>query len=263
MNAPPGGSRRPGIALLRRVANVIAHPELIRTIGTGLNRAFVRDLLKLRDDIGFVPATIVDAGASTGAWSRAAMHVYPDAALWAFEPVPSSFAALARLKAGHPRFSCFPYALGSSNGATTLYQNAFPDSSSTLPMTPRLAEVYPHASHATEIAVEQRRLDAVTDVTMEAPALLKLDVQGAELQVLLGSGDLLDRTGVIIAEITFEELYSGQATYDELCTFLRRRGFDRFFQLRPESPERDRLQWADLAFLRSEHAMGGYGGKGR
>ena len=62
-----------------------------------------------------------------------------------------------------------------------------------------------------------------TDI--QAPALLKLDVQGFELQALAGCEDVLDRFAWVYAECSFVELYAGQALADEVIAWLRDRNF--------------------------------------
>ena len=57
------------------------------------------------------------------------------------------------------------------------------------------------------------------------PALLKLDVQGYELEALRGCEDMLDQFAYVYAECSFVELYAGQALADEVIAWLRERGF--------------------------------------
>jgi hypothetical protein len=57
------------------------------------------------------------------------------------------------------------------------------------------------------------------------PALLKLDVQGYELEALKGCETLLDRFAYAYVECSFMELYAGQALADEVVGWLQKRGF--------------------------------------
>jgi hypothetical protein len=58
-----------------------------------------------------------------------------------------------------------------------------------------------------------------------APAMLKLDVQGYELEALRGCEDLLDRFAYVYVECSFVELYVGQALADEIIAWLMERGW--------------------------------------
>jgi hypothetical protein len=52
-----------------------------------------------------------------------------------------------------------------------------------------------------------------------------IDVQGAELEVLKGAGELLDYAKFLFVEVSTFEIYSGQATFDQVHTFLCSKGF--------------------------------------
>jgi len=55
--------------------------------------------------------------------------------------------------------------------------------------------------------------------------MLKIDVQGFELQALRGCEELLDCFTYIYVECSFTELYEGQALADEIIEWLRKRNF--------------------------------------
>lgn len=54
---------------------------------------------------------------------------------------------------------------------------------------------------------------------------VKLDVQGAELEILNGAGDLLPAALGVEAEVNFVPCYEGQPLFADVDTFLRRRDF--------------------------------------
>ena len=71
-----------------------------------------------------------------------------------------------------------------------------------------------------------RLSDALPAGVIAALALLKLDVQGFELQALLwGCADVLARFAWVYVECSFMELYAGQALADAVIAWLRERGF--------------------------------------
>ena len=61
---------------------------------------------------------------------------------------------------------------------------------------------------------------------LAAPALLKIDVQGFERDVLLGSRSRLPLFRWVYVESSFTELYVGQILVPELIGFMRDAGFD-------------------------------------
>jgi hypothetical protein len=54
---------------------------------------------------------------------------------------------------------------------------------------------------------------------------MKVDVQGAELDVLRGAERSLESARVIETEVEFQELYRGQPLFTDVDRFLRERGF--------------------------------------
>ena len=100
------------------------------------------------------------------------------------------------------------------------------DSSSMLPITPRQRTIFPGTGESRTILVDVRRLDDLVQAgELKPPVLLKLDVQGYEMEVLKGCGELLDDLAYVYAEGSFVELYEGQTLADDLICWLRQREF--------------------------------------
>ena len=100
------------------------------------------------------------------------------------------------------------------------------DASSLLPITPLMSSLFPGTAEAGTAMVGVGRLaDFVCADELKPPALLKLDVQGYELEVLKGCDDLLGSFSSVYAECSFVELYRGQVLADDLIAWLRGRDF--------------------------------------
>ena len=57
------------------------------------------------------------------------------------------------------------------------------------------------------------------------PALLKIDVQGYELEALVGGEEILGKFSYIYVECSFIELYEGQALVHEVIQYLSKHQF--------------------------------------
>jgi FkbM family methyltransferase len=96
------------------------------------------------------------------------------------------------------------------------------------------------------LEILSKRLDEVISQT-EIFDFLVLDVQGAELEVIKGMGDLLAKVKWIFLEVSKKELYHGGVLEDEIDFYLRNRGFRRRFV------EWDRnAGWGDALYMREE-----------
>ncbi len=234
---------------LKRLTNLVEYPALLSTANKDLHREFVRTLLFIQNVLGKTPRTLLDIGASKGEWSRAARFMFPDAFVYAFEPIPAMVERLKPLELGDPKLRVFNLALSNRNEVAQFQLNDFSYSSSLLPMTETLGEVFPETRNFKNIDVECRRLDALTDLTLEGPVMAKLDVQGAELMVLEGFGDLIARVDVMLLEVNFEPLYEKQPTFTQLWEFLNARGFAYFLQTNPKIVDH-KLIYCDFIFFR-------------
>ena len=77
------------------------------------------------------------------------------------------------------------------------------------------------------VDVDQVRLDGILDQDID---VLKLDLQGYELDALKGCEKLLPRIKAITTEVEFVPLYEGQPLFADIDIYLRARGF-RFLNL--------------------------------
>lgn len=168
---------------------------------------------------GLRPATVIDAGANIGQFARAAAETYPDARIISFEALPEVAAHLRANLADCPRATVVESAVGNTDGTIRFFRNSYDLASSALPSA--AAE-----TTAEEIEVPVGRLDTLIDRSMlRPPVLLKLDLQGYELEALRGATALLPHVQHVLFEVAFETAYVGEASFGELYDFLRDAGF--------------------------------------
>lgn len=98
------------------------------------------------------------------------------------------------------------------------------DSSSLLPIGRRQVTALPGSEEQTINPVRTARIDKVVD-SVEEPCLMKIDVQGYELQVLQGAESLLSTIRPLLVERSFTELFLGQALAGEVVAYLHDRGY--------------------------------------
>lgn len=168
--------------------------------------------------------TIVDIGANRGQFALAARCCYPEAQIVSFEPLPGPAAVWRAVFAGDGRAELVEAAVGPESGEAEIHLSARDDSSSLLPITERQSSLFPGTGKAGTATIRVVRLDDVLPSSFEAPALLKLDVQGFELQALVGCEEVLARFDWVYVECSFVELYAGQSFADEVIDWLHDRG---------------------------------------
>jgi FkbM family methyltransferase len=120
-------------------------------------------------------------------------------------------------------------ALGARSGPATLHRAVEPACSSLYPPDPELIERRPGlavTALAGESQVELVTLDeAMAGIGAPPVDVLKMDLQGAELDVLRGAERTLASVRAIAVEVAFNPMYRGQPLFADVDRHLRARGF--------------------------------------
>jgi FkbM family methyltransferase len=196
------------------------------------------------------PLVIYDIGANRGTWTLLARTICPQAEVHAFEPLESLHAEFRRTVAPVGRAVLHPVALGAAATQAPMFVHSFVDASSFLPLSEQaIAEQPNHSSEVRLVAVEC--LDDFVDVHhLPAPDLIKLDIQGFELEALKGGLEALRSARAVISEVSFREIYAGQPQFGEVAGFLADAGLH-VVAFSHGMPAAQRLNQADVLFLRS------------
>lgn len=206
---------------------------------------------------GLDVGAVVDVGANKGQFALLALELFPTATVHAFEPLAAPFACLGRWSAGEPRLIRHRLALADQGGERPMHVAARDDSSSLRAITERQTSQFPGTHCVGEETVTVARLDrTLTAADLPGPALLKIDAQGGELDILRGATALLPAFTWIYAECSFIELYEGQALADEVEAFLAAAGFRPVVYWQPSRGPDGRPVQADILFVRSSEGDG-------
>lgn len=193
---------------------------------------------------------IVDLGANHGGWSSAVLKVVPRARIVAVEPAPEPGRKLAARFADDDRVTVERLAVAAEKGTAEFHLTAHSHNSSLRVPDATMKERYADRGWgiAETIQVETTTVDEI--VGDREVALLKIDVQGAEREVLAGATRTLPRTRAILLEITFVSHYSGDATFPELHELTTCAGFELAAMTEPERTADGMLAWADGCYVR-------------
>ncbi|MBJ7457927.1 MAG: FkbM family methyltransferase [Thermoleophilaceae bacterium] len=175
------------------------------------------------------PRAVIDVGANVGqfaSWVRASGFTGP---IISFEPQPDEHAELLRASENDPDWTIVPrVAVGSADGAAQIHLAGNSQSSSLLKMLDLHVVNAPDSAYVGTVETPVRRLD---DLLAEADfdptdALLKVDTQGYEHEVLRGAPDTLGRISSAMLELSLAPLYDGQALASNLFTLLGSAGLE-------------------------------------
>lgn len=203
--------------------------------------------------LGFNPNLIFDVGAYQGDFTKFCFRLWPNTEVACFEVLPHKLSELRQLVDWNPAIKVFPMLLGAtSRDQVPFYQlgkNA--ETASSVLNTYNPLDVSPqyYPMHTVD--------EIVTDnLNGRVPDLLKIDVQGYELEVLKGAENNLDKIQVILAEVNLLDLYKDAPLLAELITWLDARNWVTYdicgFWRRPL----DQALWqADFIFVQREHFL--------
>lgn len=137
---------------------------------------------------------VVDVGANVGQFSTAIRTFYPAASSVAVEPDPDVHALLARNAEVLGRTRTICAAAGAASGTLPLHRHHLSAMST---LRPGAVETYDPAN---TIEVPVRTLDEMT-ADLQSVDLLKIDVEGFELEALRGAVELLGRSRFLLVEV--------------------------------------------------------------
>jgi FkbM family methyltransferase len=139
---------------------------------------------------------IVDAGGYIGTAAIRLARLFPDARIVTLEPCRENFAVLARNVRAFPNIVAFNCAMGASDGRLTLSDRGTGDVGFTIvPAPDDAASRGMYDVEVVSVPTLLKRLRA------EEVAFMKMDIEGAETEMLEQPATWLDRVGVLMIEL--------------------------------------------------------------
>jgi FkbM family methyltransferase len=220
------------------------------------------------------PLIIFDIGSCEGEDSVRYARRFPQARVFAFEPLPDN---QALIRANFIRFNVanaelVPLALADRAGEATFHVSSgrppelfagpnwnYGNKSSSLLAPAQDEPMYGWIEFQQKITVQTETLENFCRArALGKIDFIHMDVQGAEYLVLSGAGSMLQRTVALWLEVSDRQLYEGQKLRTDIGRFMQDHGFTLGFEIRREI-EGDQFYvnrrcarvWPYLAFTRA------------
>ena len=188
------------------------------------NNSMFQSLVRLRD-LGFAPTGILDVGAYEGHFSRGARKIFEDTHILMIDALAEKGPVLANVCRELGNANYLIALLGDREMETTSFFVVNTEKRPGLVKTGSSKYKENANFPMDERALSQRTLRSIVTDRGLPFQLLKLDVQGAELDVLRGLGAELSKVEVILMEMSLVDYNKGAPLIDGVLTELRGLGF--------------------------------------
>lgn len=193
--------------------------------------------------LGFNPDLVVDVGALFGHWTENVIAIFPEAKFIMIEPqadkrkyleaithkfknVSAEFSLVGDVEKGEVEF----YEMGS--GSSIYQENSDCDRK--------------------KVSLKMETIDAIIEKKYQVPdnCFIKLDVQGAEVDVLKGATELLKKTEFLLLEISTLNYNYKAPQFTEVIIFLKGIGFVLFDICDERRMKNEVLYQTDMIFVK-------------
>ena len=179
----------------------------------------LEDLIKDLNNI----KTVIDIGSNKGQFSILMRYYFPNAKIYSFEPQNHILSTQKKIFLHDKNIKFFQMGLGNEKCSKKFYVTNREDSSSFL--EPKNTHINTYKVKILKNIKINKLENIINSNEFKKKVLVKLDVQGFELEVLKGAKKLLKKIDYIITEISYQSIYKNQVIGGDLNFFLKKNNF--------------------------------------
>lgn len=171
--------------------------------------------------------TVIDIGANKGQFALIANYFNNKCKIYSFEPLLDPYNKFNRVFSGKQNVSSFQVAISPHQGKQKFYVSKQNDSSSLLKIGKSQTEYFKNTELLREEFIDCGKLNQFIKYDdLSGTTLMKIDVQGYELNVLKSSKDFFKHIDFIYCEVSFQELYEEQSLVNEIIRYMHDNDFE-------------------------------------
>lgn len=187
---------------------------------------------------------IFDVGANIGEFTNDLVQRFQKSIYHCFEPDPRLYKQLSNRFLGNDHIFIVQKGCGESEQTETLFLN---ENSTINSIVPR--------NFQKNTTVRTETIDIITlsnyleNTGLEKIDLLKIDVEGFEMQVLRGLKEHIARVSLVLVESRFSDYTLSGTRFEQINDFMTQNGFEFFCLYDYTAPQKQRFDYGDVLFV--------------
>ena len=184
---------------------------------------------------------IIDGGANSGQWTKELLRSFPNKPIHSLEPLSEPYNKLKESLRKYPNVKTHKVALGEKNYQADINVASNLGASSSLKNPGLHLIVNSSVQFNSKEFVNIQTLDSLQIIDRDK-VYLKLDIQGNELEALIGAEKSIERISAIELEMSYTPQYLGEPESFKIVELLIIRGFRQIYSSIPRVDKFGR-QW--------------------
>ena len=208
---------------LKKILKCLINPQFIYAYINGISPLYELEIFLKKINKIDNPKIIIDIGSNKGQFILICSKFFKKVLYLSFEP-QNKYLILQKKIFKKFKILFYNYALGSKSSLSNFYITNRNDSSSILRPNKKIKDNRYKVLKKENILV--KRFDTIFDNKyLKGPILVKIDVQGFELEVLKGFGKIITEIDFIILEKSYFDIYNNQSKAINIDNFLKKKNF--------------------------------------
>jgi len=205
---------------------------------------------------------ILDVGGHKGESVHFFKEIFPKCSIHSFEPDPENFKELENCCKTYYKLvgDCFAInkAIADQNGSMHFYRQSISHLGGLLPINKKSNDSLGYAANATNVPFEVEVITIdhyCSEMKIKNVDIMKIDVQGYEVGVLLGAKKMLSKTNCCTVEVSLYDFYEKSTSLLKVEEIMQDAGMKLWdISKLSKNPKNFRTDWVELVYINNTAA---------